>query len=580
MRHRRLSGAILLLGAGLLTAIGRGRAGDPPRVLDLDRQATPLPPPALKVIASSAPSSIPTAPRPPAGPIRRVVYEPTDPEPPPRPLASTNGLVAGESATSPGTLPPAPAATGSSPHGAPAAMRFGSSLALEVVGPSQAAAGQAVPVEIVVRNTGAGVLTRVRVEAPLPAGARLLTSDPPAELQGDRVAWSVGSLDAGGERRLRLDLQPAVAGELALAPVASFTPAVGLRTPVVRPPLALAITGPESAAQGAKVVFQIQAINNTDAPLEKVIVRVQLPPGLFHPEAAKAQGRIDTFAFPLAPGETRTLPLEVRAAGRGRQVVEVLTAPDSGRPAPPVRAAVVVSEPPLSVLLEAPRLAAVGRDFDLRVRVVNPNPTPAANVRLAQSVPQGLEVLAASPGATPAPGGQGILWPVGTLDPGQERVFTCTFRPRSPGDWPLYTGAAADNAGEARASQAVHVDGAPPLAVEVMARDEMLAVGGETVFEVRVLNTSDQAATNVRLTTMVPVELAVVQPQGPTEARLQPPQVLFAPLTQLGPHADAVYRIRVRARQGGQGRFRVELAADQLARPLLQECGALVQAPR
>jgi hypothetical protein len=54
-------------------------------------------------------------------------------------------------------------------------------------------------------------------------------------------------------------------------------------------------------------------------------------------------------------------------------------------------------------------------------------------------------------------------------------------------------------------------------------------------------------------------------------------QVVFEPLPQLAPHADAVYRLRVRARQPGPGRVRVEVRADQLARPVVSEAGARVQ---
>jgi hypothetical protein len=257
--------------------------------------------------------------------------------------------------------------------------------------------------------------------------------------------------------------------------------------------------------------------------------------------------------------------------------VEVSTAPESGPKAPAARAVVVITEPPLAVRLDGPRTAAVGRDFDLHIEVGNPNEVPAANARLAQSVPQGLEVVAASQGAARAPGGQGVLWDLGTMAPGERRVFTCTLRARAPGDWPLYA-AVADKAGEARASHAVRVDGAPPLTLEVMGRDEPLPVGAETVYEVRVLNNSDLPATNVRLVAWLPEELAPAEPEGPTEARVQTAQVLFAPLVKLEPHADAVYRVRARARQPGNGRFRVEMNADQLARPLLQECGALVKA--
>ncbi len=615
MRHR-LGGAILAAIAALLAAVGHGhgqQAAAPPRLLDLESEAIPLPSTGWRVIATSplpgapgsgppvatAPGSItpvanaPGSPRRPAGAIRPVVYEPTDPEPPnpaPSPARpsgnSSNALVPDgpEPAANAG-----PVNAGRPPPGAPGAAApaavvsplppAGTALSLEVVGPSQAAPGQAMTVEIIARNTGAGTLARVRVEVPLPPGTRLLQSDPPAETQGDRLAWSLGSIHAGAERHLRLELQPA-AGEWSLVPVASFAPEVGLRTPIVEPPFALSVSGPETVASGAEIDFQIRASNHTKDPLEKVIVRVQLPPGLFQAEAAKAHGRIDTFPIKLAPGETRTLPLKVLAQAPGRQMVEVSTSPESRHPAPPARTVVVVTDPPLAVRLEGPRTAALGRDFDLLLEVSNPTQVPAANVRLAQSVPQGLQVTS-SPGATPGADGQSIVWSLGPLGPGQRRSCTCTLRPRAGGEWPLYAAAAADNAGESRASHAVRVEGSPPLTLEVRGQDDShpLAVGAETVYEVRVLNNSDLPASNVQLVAWMPDELEPVNPQGPTDAQVQTSKVLFAPLARLDPHADAVYRVSARARQAGQGRFRVEMSANQLARPLLQECVAVVQGP-
>jgi uncharacterized repeat protein (TIGR01451 family) len=386
----------------------------------------------------------------------------------------------------------------------------------------------------------------------------------------------VGNLEVGAERRIRLEVQ-AVAEELALWPTASFAAAEGLRMPVVRPPFAVNITGPEAVAPGASVVLQVQATNNTEAPLELVILKVQLPPGLDHPEAAKAKGQIVSEPFQLAPGDTRSFPLGVRAVRSGRQVVEVSAGCRDGKQAPPARAVVVVTEPPLALRQQGPRQAALKRDFDLRLEVANPNPMPAANVRLMQAVQPGLEVVNASAGAVPALGGQGILWTLGTLAPGQRVTVACTLRPRAAGDWAAFAAVAADQAGEARASHAVHVEGAAPLALEVMARNDLLSVGGETVYEVRVVNTSELPATNLRLTASLPAELTILDAHGPTEPRLQSPQVLFAPLAQLGPHTDAVYHLYVRGRQAGQGRLRVEMTADQLGQPAVHEAVARVQ---
>jgi uncharacterized repeat protein (TIGR01451 family) len=583
VRHRRLSGAILAATAGLLAAAGRGHGqapGAPPRLLDLESVAQPLPGTKWQVIAVSPPGAgAAGSPRPPAGPIRPVVYEPADP-PPPEPAPARpfnplpNGLIAGERASPPtagaantGKPSPGGSAAAAPPAAAPALSRAGSGLALEVVKPPQAAAGQIVPLEIIARNTGAVALTSVRVEVQMPEGTRLLRSDPPAELEGEHLAWFVEAIPAAAERHLRLEVQAAAGGEWSLTPTASFT---------VGQPLALRITGPRSVAPGTKAVFQVLAVNQTDQPMDKVVLRAQLPLGLFHPEAAKAQGRLD-IPLALKPGETFKLPpLETQAVSKGRLVVEVATAPNSRHRAPPARTFIEVADPPLAVRLDGPRMAALGRAFDLHVEVGNPNAAPAANAVLAQSVPQGLEVVNPGPDGKVAPGGQGILWSLGTLAPGQRRAFVCTLRPRAAGDWPLYTVASADAAGEARTGYAIHVDAAA-LTLEVMGGEDALTVGAVTVYEIHVLNNSDLPATNVRLAALLPEELELVDPQGPTEARVQPAQVQFAPVARLDPHGDAVYRVRARARRPGNGRFRVEMTADQLARPLVQEAGALVQ---
>jgi uncharacterized repeat protein (TIGR01451 family) len=448
-------------------------------------------------------------------------------------------------------------------------------VTLEVLGPAQATPGQSLPYEIVVRNGGTA-LGRLRLQTPLPAGVRLLDSDPPAQLQGEEASWEVGPLGPSAEKRVRLELQAVTPGDLTLTPSVSFAPQAGLRTSVVPSPCGVTVNGPAAARLGDTVRFEIQVANHAETALDRVSVQAQLPAGLAHP-SADAHGRLAADLGSLPAGTTRTIALELKATAGGRQALEVALRAE-GLQETRSRAVVAVNEPsvPLGLVVDGPRQAAVGRDLELRIEVSNTQKTAVGNARLVQSVPQGLEVVAAGPGAVTAPGGQGLVWSLGTLAPGQKQVRTCTLRPRAAGDWPLYAVLTADAAEEARASHSVHVDGPPPLALEALARDEVLTVGAETVYEVRLRNPGSLPATNVRLTVLVPDELAALQPRGPTEAQVRPSQVLFAPLPRLEPQAEAVYQVRVRGRRAGQGRLQLELAADQLARPVVEEVGVNV----
>ncbi len=543
VRHRRRSAAVLLLAAGLAAATSLSRGQPPP----------PDPGPAAGLIppATELPPAPPGLPPPPG---QETPRPPQDHPPPEAPR------------------PPPPAAV---PE-VRAPNRSAASVAVDVIGPTQAAPGELIPFEVVIRNNGAMALSRLRLQTPLPPGVRLLDSDPPAQVQGDELVWELGPLAVAAQKRIHLDLQAVTPGELALAPAVTFTPQDALRTSIVPSRCGVLVKGPASVRPGETVRFEIEVANRADTPLERVTVQAQLPAGLTHP-AADAKGRLAADLGSLPAGNNRTIALEVKAAAGGRQIMEVVLRAE-GLAEVHSRAVVVVQETslPLGLLAQGPRQAAVGHDLEVRLEVSNPQKTAANNVRLVQSVPQGLEVVSAGPGAVTAPGGQGLVWSLGTLTPGQKEVRICRLRPRAAGDWPLYAVLTGEGLGDAQASHSVHVEGPPPLALEVLARDEVLTVGAETVYEVRVRNPGSVPATNVHLQVLVPEEVVPLQPQGPTEAQVQPARVLFGPLPRLESQAEAVYQVRVRGKRPGQGRLQLELSADQLARPVVEEVGATV----
>jgi uncharacterized repeat protein (TIGR01451 family) len=428
---------------------------------------------------------------------------------------------------------------------------------------------------LVVRNTGAAAVASVRVEVPLPPGLRLLFSEPAADARGDRLAWDLGTLEAGAERRLPFELQADGPGEVLWNPTVTFTAADGPRTRVVRPPFALTVTGPEAAYVGGKVAFEIRVANHGEAAVPNVVVRDQLPPGLQHPEGGLIEAELGT----LAAGAVRTLTLETTAARTGRLVNEVSARADGGLQARS-RAAVLVREAALALRLEGPRQGLVNRELDFLLEVANPGSAPAAGLRLALTLPDGLDFLAASTGGTFDPSGRQVTWAPGTLAGGQRQTVTAKLRARRAGDWALRALARADQMAPAPATAAVHLDGVADLSLEWRAHDDPVDVGAETTFELCVLNQGSEPGVGVRLVAAVPDGLLPTQADGPTAVHIQQQQVVFEPLPQLAPRADAVYHIRVRGTHPGAGRFRVELTAASLRHPVLAEVDTHVRLGR
>jgi uncharacterized repeat protein (TIGR01451 family) len=406
----------------------------------------------------------------------------------------------------------------------------------------------------------------VRLEDQVPPGTRLLAAQPEPEVRDNRLAWNLGNLEAGGERRIKVEVQSSGEGECTLAPVVTFAAAYGPRVQVVRPPFAVTQAVSEGTRRGESVVFQIRVSNNTAAPIQRVIVRDQLPDGLQHAQGNFIEAEIGT----LTPNETKTLRLETQAARSGRFFNEVLATAEGGLESRS-RLPVTVAEPALGLRLDVPGQDLVGREMDVRLEASNPTALAANNARLVVMVPDGLDFVMAGEGGRYDASTRAVFWMFGTLPPRKAQTVAMRLRGQGLGEQKLQAVLTADGITGARATSSVRVEGAPALRLEMAYRDASVEVHAEAAYEVRVVNQGSAPSPNVRLVVTLPEGLLPVWAEGPTAHRAQGQQVFFEPLAQMAPRAEAVYRVRARALRPGDYRFRAELVADSLVRPIVAE---------
>lgn len=574
MRHR--IPALLVLGLTLAVACGVGGGAavgrQTPSAWAPRGDAGGGPPPA--VIASTR--AEPTGPRPLPAEARLPLPDdglsgkvpektsPSPPLPPPPPVGLQQVNYSPEA-----EQPKKPA----EPDKGPPPGTAGAILGVEVQGPTAGSPQQPASYTLVVKNHGRDALGQVRVELPVPAGTRVLLSEPQAERPGDRLSWLVGNLDAGGERRLRVDLLPSQAGEIALAPAMSCS-ALGLRTSVVRPPFALSVTGPDTAAAGDRVVFAIQVGNHTTDPMRLVQLQCQLGAGLWHPQGERIEAEL---AGGLAAGEVKTIHLQAEARGTGRLQVQVTGASD-GRYVGSSQHFVAVNEQSLTLEMNGPRRGMLGHEQRFELEVFNPGKSPARTVKLRQALPQGLEFVSASGQGRYDAKAQVVEWNMGELSGGQRASVTFQAKAKQVGDWAIPATLSAEGSTEVRATHAVRVDVAPALVVEASADDDPIDHGRETTYEVRVYNQGGVPAGDVCVTVQLPETLALASAQGPTKERGKGQVVMFEPVPQLSGRASAVYKLRVRGVRVGAGQVGVEVSANGLASPLRRELSGRVRA--
>ena len=85
------------------------------------------------------------------------------------------------------------------------------------------------------------------------------------------------------------------------------------------------------------------------------------------------------------------------------------------------------------------------------------------------------------------------------------------------------------------------------------------------------INKGTRTATNVLLGASLPAQMRPIDGNGPTDARVDGQQIIFAPLDRLAPEAEVVYHIKVRGIKAGDHVIRVQIVSDDTRVPVAKE---------
>lgn len=431
--------------------------------------------------------------------------------------------------------------------------------------------GENLNYEIVVRNVSTVPVQNVRVEDEVPAGARYLRSEPSSEAVNDKITWSLGTLDPGAERIIKVEINPGVEGDFRSNATVSFSTTAALKTKVVRPKLEISVTAPDQVISGDPATFNIVVANPGSGPVKNLTLRVKLAPGLQHANGSYIEAELGT----LAAGESRTVPLKTTAISGGPQVAEIAGSGDNV-PEASARAQATVLQPQLAVRRSGPAKVYFKGEVAEEIEVTNPGTAPAANVLVTHILPVGFEFVSATDGALFDPASRTVTWKLGSQPAGTRRALGVKSRANAVGDQSLRLVATADRGLEARTDGILAVEGIPALRLEVVDVEDPVEVGGELVYEVRVVNQGSCPCTNLQIRVQVPDGLSLREctmqgVAGTVNYRIDGGDVVIEPLPRLAVKADAAYRLHVKCTKPGDYRFKAQMTCDQLKLPVNKE---------
>ena len=431
--------------------------------------------------------------------------------------------------------------------------------------PSKALLGEAFLYEIWVCNPSQVDADDVVVRDDLPDGMTYIDSSPAATVAGQQLAWSLGTLPAGGKKTFRVTVKPTRTGPATNRASVHGQPGLSdedeAQTLIVAAKLSVTKTAPEEVLICDPIPYTVVVSNTGNAPATNVRLQDNLPEGLtVHEGRRKLVSDLGT----LEPGESKHVRFNARAARTGTFANTVTVAADGGLTARD-SATTAVRKPVLVITKTGPETTRNNRPVTYEITVANKGDAPADDTVVVDVVPAGAMFAEATEEGQFA-GGK-VTWQLGTLDVGESRTVSVTFKAvqiRTLRNVTTVTAVCA----EATAEASTVVEGVPSILLECIDLSDSIEVGGEVTYRITVTNQGTAANTNIVIACTLPGEEAFVSAQGPTEASAADKKVTFASLASLAPGRTATFTVVAKGIKAGDARFLVTLISDQMQTPV------------
>jgi uncharacterized repeat protein (TIGR01451 family) len=464
-------------------------------------------------------------------------------------------------------------------------------ISVNTTAPPTVPIGQEANFALSVINSGQLETKEITLRDTLPAGFTYVRSDPPATVEGNDLIWTLTGLTGGQSHNIKLVCRPTKAGPGAQKAVA--TSGDGLRaenltsTQVTVPQLIVKLDGPTGGFIGVPVEYTITVTNPGTGAANNVVLSDDFDGGLEH----------DTHSNPvkktlgtLAGGETKTEKLQLTPRQAGRLFNRV-TATADGDLSAHADHAIDASPGKLKIDMSGPTLRIQNRPAAFTIRVSNTGDVPLDNLIVRDQLPPELTFVSAGQGGTPVNGE--VVWQLGTIKPSEQKSLDLTAQCVKPTPRSLNVAVATATPGlTVQTESAIEIDGLPALRLDVQDLKDPVEVGGNTRYQIDVLNQGTLAGTKVEVRAVVPPELKVLTAKGPTAYRVDGNQLIFTAVESLPAGQRLSYTVDVQAlkvgtpsptsvatTKSGDVRFRVELRSATEQDPVVQEESTTIVAP-
>lgn len=447
------------------------------------------------------------------------------------------------------------------------------SITIQKLAPEEIQVGKRCTFAIRVQNTGQRTAQNVKIVDEVPLGTELVGTAPRASVSGSQLVWDIGTLSVGEERTVEVELIPTEEGDLGSVATVTIATQASAKARCTKPELALRLSCKPQVHAGQQQLVQIEVTNPGTGVATGVMLLETVPKGVTHEAGPALEFEVGT----LRPGESRRLELVLTAEEAGK-ISNVMTARADASLQVQASCEFEVIAPELQLQVEGPKVRYLERPATYHVTINNPGTAAAKEVQLVTQLPKGLQFVSANNMGEYDPGSHSVHWSLAELPANERGTVELVALPVEAGEHTLQIATKAREGLEDRTEAHVTVDGIVALMFEVVDVESPIEIGGETTYEIRVVNQGSKVASNVQVAALMPQGMRAISGQGESRHTIQGDRVIFSPLPQLAPKAESVFRIHAQGLRAGDQRVRVQVTSDEVQQPITKEVSTRVYA--
>ena len=266
----------------------------------------------------------------------------------------------------------------------------------------------------------------------------------------------------------------------------------------------------------------------------------------------------------LAPGQSRTIPVKLKAAERGRHCnVAVATSSNAGTVQDD--ACTTIVKPGLKLVKTGDDKRFINKQASYKLVASNTGDTELTGVVVTDTAPAQTKIVSA-PGASIA--GNTATWNVGSLKPGEKKEFAVVLTSTQAGKWCNVASVNTSQGLRENAEACTTWVGISAILVEVVDDPDPIQVGESTVYTIRITNQGNADLTNINTVAQYAKEVTPVSSQGGT---VDGKTVKFPTVPRLGAKQSVTYTVTGKGAAEGDHRLKVVVTEDQLLSPVVEE---------